>query len=94
MIIRCLKMQFDFFLSIFLFVFIYFVILLIAKKIGWKKKKVVENCSNACPKCNQSLNRIPRKKVDHIIINLTFRIFEFKRYKCSSSENDWEGLRW
>jgi len=94
MVIKYLNMEFDIFLAIFFFILIYFIILLIAKKLGWKKKKVFENCSNTCPKCNHSLNRIPRKKIDHIIINLTFRIFDFKRYKCSNPENNWEGLRW
>ena len=87
-------MKTDIFLIIFLCVLLYVVLLFIAKKTGWKKKKVFENCINACPKCNHPLNRIPRKNIDYFIINITFRIFDFRRYKCSNSERDWEGLRW
>lgn len=85
-------MEIDLFFAIFILVIIYVIILLTAKKLGLYRKKIHENCSNACPRCNAALNRIPRKKTDHIIQNFTFRIFEFRRYSCNNCE--WQGLRW
>ena len=85
-------MEIDIFLSLFLFILLYVSLLFIAKNIGWLKKKVVENCSNACPNCEDALNRIPRKQSDHLIINITFRIFDFRRYQCDNC--NWQGLKW
>ena len=85
-------MDIDVFLILFLFILLYVSLLFTAKNIGWCKKKVIENCSNACPKCKNALNRIPRRKSDHFIINITFRIFDFRRYQCDNC--NWQGLKW
>ena len=82
-------MKLDLFLLVFLGIVLYVTLLFIAKSIGWCKKKLFENCTNACPK-NNPLNRIARKKTDHLVINFTFSVFDFKRYQCSECE--WQGL--
>ena len=56
------------------------------------RKKTCNNCNNCCPDCGSSLNRVKRKNKDQIINNITFRIFDSKRYICS--ECGWEGIRW
>lgn len=74
------------------FLIFYFITLCFVKKIGIKQKIVSENCSNCCPKCYKSLERIRRKSFDHFINLLTFQMFDFKRYNCNDC--DWQGLRW
>ena len=86
-------MKLDSFLLIFIILILYVILIFIAKSIGWKRKKTTENCTNACPcKKNAPLDRIARKKTDHFLQHLTFRVFNFKRYCCSECE--WQGLRW
>ena len=83
----------DSFLLIFIVLILYVILIFFAKSIGWKRKKTTENCTNACP-CikNIPLNRIARRKIDHFLEHVTFRVFNFKRYSCSECE--WKGLRW
>ncbi len=85
-------MELDLFLIVFICIVLYITLLFTVKRFGWCKKIVFENCSNACPKCNNPLNRIPRLKRDHLIINFTFRIFDFRRYQCDNC--NWNGLKW
>ena len=83
----------DPFFKFFLFLVIYILILLVFRFKGTGEKKVTKDCLNACPcEKNCPLNRIERKISDKFLNHLTFRIFNFKRYKCSSCE--WQGLRW
>tara|TARA_B100000575_G_C22914319_1_gene530760 strand:- start:410 stop:691 length:282 start_codon:yes stop_codon:yes gene_type:complete len=82
----------DPFFKFFLLLILYIIILLIFRFLGYGEKTVTKSCLNACPKCLASLNRIERKISDKLSNHLTFKIFNFKRYKCSSCE--WQGLRW
>ncbi len=82
----------DPFLSLFFIILLYPCILFLAKFLSIGKKKIFENCTNACPNCNTPLNRIRRLTRDKILITITFKIFDFKRYVCN--ECSWEGLRW
>ena len=65
---------------------VYFVSLCLLKKAGYKRKIVDNKNSNCCPKCNSALERVRRKKSDHLI-----QMFDFKRYYCSNC--GWKGLR-
>ena len=56
------------------------------------RKRAYQNCTNACPDCNAALNRIRRRNTDKLIIHISFRLFDFKRYICNDC--GWEGLRW
>ena len=56
------------------------------------RKKKCSKCNNCCPDCSSPLNRVKRITKDNIVNNLTFRIFDSKRYICT--ECSWEGLRW
>ena len=87
-----LMIKLDSFLLVFIILILYLILIFIAKSIGWKRKKTTENCTNACPKCYDPLNRISRSKTDHILEHCTFRVFNFKRYSCSECE--WQGIRW
>ena len=82
----------DSFLLIFICLIIYVIFLFLLKKLGFGKKKVHINCTNACPDCFKALNRIRRNPSDHLIHHLTFSVFDAKRYICN--ECGWEGLRW
>ena len=82
----------DIFLVIFICIIIYFFLLLTLKQIGFGKKQKSENCNNACPDCNSALNRVQRKSTDHMLNDITFRMFDCRRYFCSYC--GWEGLRW
>ncbi len=82
----------DKFLAAFLVLISYVILLFLIKKLGWKRKKTSGNCSNACPNCDDALNRIPRKSSDHLLEHMTFRIFDFRRYICNNCA--WTGLRW
>tara|TARA_B100001250_G_scaffold58504_1_gene45549 strand:+ start:15482 stop:15691 length:210 start_codon:yes stop_codon:yes gene_type:complete len=62
------------------------------KKVGVGKKEKCNHCNNCCPDCKNALNRIERKKTDYIIHQISFRIFDCRRYLCSNC--GWEGLRW
>ena len=85
-------MGFDIFLQIALGFISYILLLFIFKKFNiWKKKKC-NNCNNCCPDCQKPLERIKRGNVDRLINYLTFKIFDFKRYKCLNCA--WEGRRW
>ena len=82
----------DRFLTVFIVVLSYVLLLFIIQNLGIGKKKSCINCNNCCPDCGLALNRIKRFYKDKIIHHITFRIFEFKRYTCN--ECGWEGLRW
>lgn len=83
----------DPFFKFFLFLVFYVIVLLICRRVCYGEKKVTKECLNACPcEKNTPLNRIERKTTDKILNHFTFKIFNFKRYKCNSCE--WEGLRW
>lgn len=43
--------------------------------------------SPACPHCRGSLNRIPRRMVDHLIS----LVLPVRRYRCLSMGCEWEG---
>ena len=85
-------MELDIFLQITLIMVSYVLLLFILRKMNIWKKKECANCNNCCPDCQEPLERIRRKKIDHLINYFTFQIFDFKRYKCPNCE--WEGKRW
>ncbi len=82
----------DKFFLLFIGIIFYIIILWIIKKIEYGKKIKSNKSNNCCPSCNAPLNRIRRLYRDHIILHLTFKIFNLKRYRCS--ECGWRGLRW
>tara|TARA_B100001093_G_scaffold520511_1_gene617210 strand:- start:16285 stop:16566 length:282 start_codon:yes stop_codon:yes gene_type:complete len=82
----------DPFFKFFLFIIFYIILLLIFRFFGIGEKKVTKDCLNACPKCASALYRKERKITDKFINYLTFKIFNYKRYKCSLC--GWQGLRW
>jgi len=82
----------DIFFLIFISIIVYVICLFFIKKMGWGKKKICTNCNNCCPDCYSALNRVERKKIDHLIHHITFRIFDVRRYICTQC--GWEGLRW
>ena len=59
---------------------------------GCGKKELCGNCTNCCPDCKNALHRVGRKKSDHLVHHISFRIFDARRYICSNC--GWEGLRW
>ena len=82
----------DRFLILFIVILIYILILFTLRFFNVGRKISCNNCNNCCPDCNFSLNRIKRNSIDQIINNITFRMFDKKRYTCT--ECGWEGLRW
>ena len=82
----------DLFLLLFLTFVIYFIILLIIKKIELGKIKSFLDCNNCCPDCNNSLSRIQRKTSDYLLNYITLRFFKLKRYICANC--GWEGIKW
>ena len=82
----------DQFLLIFIVIIIYTLLLFIFRFLNIGRKISSRKCNNCCPDCNYSLNRVKRITKDNIVNNLTFRIFDSKRYLCT--ECGWEGLRW
>ena len=83
----------DPFFKFFISLVVYILILLILRFKGIGEKKITKDCLNACPcKKNYPLHRIERKITDKIFNHFTFKIFNFKRYKCNLCE--WQGLRW
>ena len=82
----------DPFFKIFLLIISYVIILLTLRLLGYAEKKTTKECLNACPKCLSSLYRVERKIFDKFLNHLTFKIFNFKRYKCNMCT--WVGLRW
>ena len=82
----------DQFLLVFIIILLYILLLFILRYLKFGKKKICNQCTNCCPDCSFALNRIKRITKDQINNNLTFRIFDFKRYICT--ECGWEGLRW
>ena len=86
------KMITDKFLIIFFIIIIYAIIIFIMKHLGIGKKEKCDTCNNCCPDCKSALNRIQRKKIDHIIHHISFRAFDSRRYLCTDC--GWEGLRW
>ena len=82
----------DQFLIIFIILISYVLLLFTLKKLDVGKKENYENCSNCCPNCKSALNRIRRILKDKIRHNITFKIFDSKRYVCTKC--GWEGLRW
>ena len=85
-------MELDMFLQISLGIILYVLLLLISKKMNIWKKKECANCNNCCPDCQEPLERIRRKKIDHLINYFTFQIFDFKKYQCVNCA--WKGRRW
>ncbi len=75
---------------------LYAVTLGIIIKKEWGKKIQCNYCKNCCPACSPNIQkplvRISRKKNDKILQDITFRIFDLKRYKCNHCA--WEGLRY
>ena len=82
----------DDFLIVFIIVLLYVIFLFILRRLGIGSKRNCINCNNCCPDCTSALNRIRRALRDRIIHNITFKIFDSKRYICN--ECGWEGLRW
>ena len=82
----------DIFLTGFIIIIVYVILLFILKMTGIGSKKSYENCNNSCPNCQSALHRIQRKTSDHLLHHLTFKIFDARRYFCNNCE--WEGLRW
>ena len=82
----------DNFLIFFILIIFYIFFLFLLKKLSFGKKISSITCNNCCPDCNSSLIRIRRKSFDYFIQQITFRIFDAKRYFCDNC--GWEGLRW
>jgi hypothetical protein len=82
----------DPFLLVFVIALVYILFLFICRYLNIGEKKTCGQCNNCCPDCSFALNRIKRKYKDLITNNLTFRIFDSKRYICT--ECGWGGLRW
>ena len=82
----------DEFLAISIGLVFYILLLVFFRKMNVWKKKEINNCNNCCPECNEPLERIKRKSIDHIINYFTFQIFDFKRYQCVNCA--WKGRRW
>jgi len=82
----------DQFLLVFIIILMYILLLFILRFLNVGRKKKCSKCNNCCPDCSFALNRVKRKKKDQITNNLTFRIYDYKRYICT--ECGWEGLRW
>jgi len=82
----------DIFIFSFIIIIIYTLLLFLIKKIGIGKKMRCNQCNNCCPDCRHALNRIEKKKIDYILHQISFRIFDSRRYICSNC--GWEGLRW
>ena len=82
----------DQFLILFIVIIIYILLLFIFRFLNIGRKKTCKKCNNCCPDCTFSLHRVKRITKDNIANNLTFRIFDSKRYLCT--ECGWEGLRW
>ena len=82
----------DQFLLVFIIVLLYILLLFILRYFNIGRKIQCSKCNNCCPDCSFSLNRIKRTTKDSIVNNLTFRIFDSKRYICT--ECGWEGSRW
>lgn len=79
-------------ISIFIITLIWILILVSCNKLDIGRRKSCVNCDNCCPDCTKSLNRIRRKKMDNFLNDISFRLFDFKRYLCSNC--GWEGIRW
>ena len=82
----------DQFLVLFIVVLVYILFLFIFRYLNIGRKSKCKKCNNCCPDCTSSLNRVKRNTNDNIINNLSFRIFDAKRYICTDC--GWEGLRW
>jgi len=82
----------DQFLLGFVLLIMYVLLLFILRYFNIGRKRKCSTCNNCCPDCSFSLNRIKRITKDNMINNMTFRIFDCKRYICT--ECGWEGLRW
>ena len=82
----------DQFLLLFIIILLYILFLFIFRYLNIGRKKSCSKCNNCCPDCRFSLNRVKRITKDNIVNNLTFRIFDSKRYICT--ECGWGGLRW
>ena len=82
----------DYFLYIAIGLIFYVLILILLRSLNVWKKKECNNCNNCCPDCSKPLERIKRLKKDYVANYLTFKLFDFKRYKCMDCA--WEGRRW
>ena len=79
-------------LIVFIIIVSYIVVLFILRYLEIGAKKESSAWGNCCPDCSLLLNRVKRLYKDKIVYNITFRIFEYKRYRCNNC--GWEGLRW
>ena len=70
----------------------YIIIILLLKKMNIWKKEECNHCNNCCPDCQEPLERIKRKNIDHMINYLSFQVFGFKRYQCVNCA--WTGRKW
>lgn len=82
----------DKFLLLFILILLYVLFLFTLRFLNIGRKKKCSKLNNCCPDCSFALNRVKRITKDNIVNNLTFRIFDSKRYICT--ECGWEGLRW
>ena len=83
----------DPYLSLLLFLLIYFLILIIIKSFNLFRKKTSKRFQLQCPGCKENvIKRIKRKNHDMYLNIMTVQLFKFKRYKCTICS--WEGLRW
>jgi uncharacterized protein with PIN domain len=82
----------DYFLYIAIGLIFYVLILILLRSLNVWKKTECNNCNNCCPDCSKPLERIKRLKKDYVVNYLTFKLFDFKRYKCMNCA--WEGRRW
>ena len=82
----------DKFLLLFILILLYVLFLFTLRFLNIGRKKKCSKFNNCCPDCSFALNRVKRITKDNIVNNLTFRIFDSKRYICT--ECGWEGLRW
>ena len=81
----------DSFLLIFLVLIAYVILLFVMKFTGFWEKETCETCLNSCPDCQTPMERIRRNNGNYILNNLTFHIFNYKKYRYI--ECGWEGLR-
>ena len=78
--------------SIYSIPIIYITIILVIKIFGIGKHKKNINNKVKCPKCENNVKRISSNSLDKLYTNLSFKLFEFKRFTCFSCY--WEGRLW
>lgn len=82
----------DYFLYIAIGLILYSLILIVLRSLNVWKKTECNDCTNCCPDCSKPLERTRRLKKDYLINYATFKLFDFKRYRCMDCA--WEGRRW